>query len=490
MAVTPFDWILLIAVVLVAGVPAWLAYAAARKSLAARELADRLETQRQAFAGEIEKLRDRLEARQREEGERSDRALRDVTKGVSETLDRRIDELNKVLRDLITQFKTAQAELQSELNKTLKAQGESNTNAIVTLQERVARELGELREKQMEASKVLGDDVRASLDAVRKQNEEKLEKIRLTVDEKLHETLEERLGKSFAQVSERLEQVHKGLGEMQALASDVGGLKQVLTNVRSRGTFGEVQLEALLEQVFTPGQYEKNCATRPGSSERVEFALKLPGRDGDERPVLLPIDAKFPVQARERLEQTIEDNDKKGYALAQKELGRVMLNEAQKIHDKYVEPPHTTDFALMFVPTEGLYAEVLRVPELAESMHNRHHVIPVGPMNLFAILNSLQMGFRTLAIEKRSAEVWNILGAVKTEFGKFGGVLNKVGRHIDRARKSIDETGVRSRAIERSLRDVQALPEHDADPLIDEILEERGELPPADDDDTEPESDE
>jgi DNA recombination protein RmuC len=491
--------IAILAGLLIVAVPVLLQFFRKKGELTRSDLDSRLsETQRQTTE-ELGKLREGFERLQREEAERSDRVQREVGKAITDTLetrlealkkstsdtlatgresqDKRLDKVELTLRDLITQFKNAQAELQEKLHKTLKTQGEENKNAILTLQERVAKELTELREQQQKASVKLGEEMRASLEKVSKANEEKLEKIRLTVDEKLHETLEKRLGESFKQVSDRLEEVHKGLGEMQTLASGVGDLKRVLTNVRSRGTFGEVQLEALLEQVFTAKQYEKNCITVPGSNERVEFALILPGKDGSDSPVRMPIDSKFPVEARERLEQAIEDGDKDAYVSAQKELGRLLLAEAQKIQSKYVSPPHTTDFALMFIPTEGLYAEVLRVPDLAEKMHAQFHVMPVGPMNLYAILNSLQMGFRTLAIEKRSTEVWKILSAVKTEFGKFGDVLDKVGNHLSNAQKQIDATGVRSRAIERKLRDVEDLPTTETETLLQDAITEPPMLP-------------
>ncbi len=448
---TTADIILLLAIIVAVGVPAWMLLLRKQGGLTSRDLDERLTS-----------LRESIERLNREHGEQRDRVQREV---------------GTTLADTLAKGRESQDKRLDKVAEVLKTQGEDNKNAILTLQDRVAKELTELREKQKEASDKLGEDVRASLEKVSKENEAKLEKIRLTVDEKLHETLEKRLGESFKHVSERLEEVHKGLGEMQTLASGVGDLKRVLTNVRSRGTFGEVQLEALLEQVFTQSQYEKNCATVPDSAERVEFALILPGRDNSDTPVYLPIDSKFPVEARERLEQAIEDGDKEAYAAAQKELGRLLLAEAKKIQTKYVEPPHTTDFAMMFIPTEGLYAEVLRVPELAEKMHAQHHVIPVGPMNLYAILNSLQMGFRTLAIEKRSTEVWKILSAVKTEFGKFGDVLDKIGTHLSNAQKQIDATGVRSRAIERKLRDVEELPESDAADLLRDALPDNSALP-------------
>ncbi|HEY3296614.1 MAG TPA: DNA recombination protein RmuC [bacterium] len=333
--------------------------------------------------------------------------------------------------------------------------------------ERALRESGEAHGRvQLDATERLMAQIRLSLDAMRADNESKLEKIRATVDEKLQTTLENRLGESFKLVSERLELVHKGLGEMQSLASGVGDLKRVLTNVRSRGTFGEVQLAALLEQVLTPAQYDCNCATIPGSSERVEFAIRLPGRDDDTSIVHLPIDAKFPQEDYLRLQDAYEAGDQAALDAARKALRTRLLNEAATIRAKYVSPPHTTDFALLFLPTEGLYAEVLRIGGVAEAMQTDQHVILVGPTTLYAVLSSLQMGFRTLAIEKRSSEVWTILAAVKTEFGKFGESLSAVSRKLQEASNKIEDSAKRSRAVERTLRQVEALPEHEAVRLI------------------------
>jgi DNA recombination protein RmuC len=309
------------------------------------------------------------------------------------------------------------------------------------------------------------NDVRTTLDAqlkgLQKDNATQLEKMREVVDEKLQKTLETRLSSSFKQIAERLEAVQRGLGEMQSLATGVGDLKRVLSNVKTRGTFGEVRLGALLEQVLTPEQYAANVATVPGSDERVEYAIRLPGADRDTQ-VWLPIDAKFPVEDYQRLLDAQEQADSEAANAASAALQRRVEGEAKTIRDKYVAPPHTTDFALLFLPTEGLYAEVIRRPGLFEKLQRDHHVTVAGPTTLAAILNALQMGFRTLAIEKRSSEVWQILGAVKTEFGKFGDVLDKVKKKLDEAGKHIDATGVRTRAIERQLRGVESLADEDA----------------------------
>ena len=295
--------------------------------------------------------------------------------------------------------------------------------------------------------------------ALQEGNEKKLDQMRATVDEKLHATLEQRLGESFKQVADRLEQVHKGLGEMQSLARDVGSLNRVLTNVKTRGVFGEMQLAALLEQVLTPEQYATNVATLPGSAERVEFAIRLPGQRSDGVPLWLPIDSKFPREDYERLLDAIERADADGAAAAAKGIEAQLRKEARTIREKYVGPPHTTDFAILFVPTEGLYAEALRRPGLVESLQREWKVMLAGPTTLLATLSSLQMGFRTLALEQRSAEVWEVLGAVKTEFQKFGDVLAKTKKKLEEASSTIESAEVRTRAMARQLKSVEALPE-------------------------------
>jgi DNA recombination protein RmuC len=323
--------------------------------------------------------------------------------------------------------------------------------------------LTEANERRMDAVRQAVDD---RLVALQEGNEKKLDQMRATVDEKLHATLEQRLGESFRLVAERLEQVHKGLGEMQVLARDVGSLNRVLTNVKTRGVFGEVQLAALLEQVFTPDQFSRNVATVPGRNDRVEFAIRLPGqrrgdRYGDDEgpPLWLPIDAKFPREDYERLLDAQERADPVAAEAAAKALETRFRLEAQKIRDKYVAPPHTTDFAILFVPTEGLYAEALRRPGLVEGLQRDCKIMLAGPTTLLATLNSLQMGFRTIALERRSAEVWEVLGAVKTEFGKFGDVLAKTKKKLEEASSTIDAAEVRTRAMQRQLRAVEALPE-------------------------------
>ena len=304
-------------------------------------------------------------------------------------------------------------------------------------------------------------------------NATRLEEMRRTVDEKLHATLEQRLGESFKLVSDRLEQVHRGLGEMQTLAAGVGDLKRVLTNVKTRGTWGEVQLEALLEQLLTADQYAKNVATVPKSADRVEFAIRLPGRaepGGANTPVWLPIDAKFPREDYERLIEAQERADPVAVEEASRALEARIRAEARTIAEKYVAPPHTTDFALLFLPTEGLYAEVLRRPGLTDLLQRDYRVTIAGPTTLTALLNSLQMGFRTLAIEKRSSEVWQVLGAVKTEFGKFGDVLARTKAQLETVTRSIEAAETRTRMMNRKLRDVEALPGDEASGLLGDAL--------------------
>jgi DNA recombination protein RmuC len=318
------------------------------------------------------------------------------------------------------------------------------------------------------------ETVETRLGRLQEENSRKLEEMRNTVDEKLQSSVEKRFNESFKLISDRLEQVHKGLGEMQTLASGVGDLKKVLTNVKTRGNLGEIQLGAILEEIFSPDQYERNALVRSGSQERVEYAIKLPGRNTDNQPLLLPIDSKFPNEDYQRLIDAYENlanMDGKAVEGIGKQFEGAVRKSAKDIHEKYINPPGTTDFAILFVPTEGLYAEILRRPGLFDSVRRDYRVTIVGPTNLVAFLSSLQMGFRTLAIEKRSSEVWEILGAVKTEFSKFGIVLEKTKKKLMEATNTIDQAGVRTRAIERQLRKVQELPQEEAISLIGQSLE-------------------
>lgn len=321
-----------------------------------------------------------------------------------------------------------------------------------------ARQLVALTRVNEEKSEAIRKTVDLQLGTIRNENNKKLEQIRATVDEQLHVSIEKRVGESFKQVSERLEQVYRGLGEMRHLANGVGDLKRVLTNVRTRGTWGEVRLGAILEQILTPEQYDTNVATKENSRERVEFALRLPGQGKDpNRAVWLPIDAKFPQEDYQRLQDALERADKESADRHLKQLEMRIRAEAKAIHEKYVAPPRTTDFAVMFLPVEGLYAEVLRTPGLCDALQQEYRVVVTGPTTLSALLNSLQIGFRTLAIEKRSSEVWELLGALKTEFGRFGDALAKTKKKLQEAGNTIDQAAVRSRAISRKLSKVEEI---------------------------------
>ncbi len=368
---------------------------------------------------------------------------------------------SKLTREEISgSFKTLGDQLSDRI-KEIAGRQKDQLNIIENRMEKLTKTNEEKFEK-------LKDQISLQLTGIQESNEKKLEEMRRTVDEKLHETLEKRLGESFKQVSERLELVHKGSGEMENLASGVGDLKKVLTNVKTRGTWGEVQLGNLIEQILAPNQYEKNVKTKKGSSEIVEFAVKLPGKTGNENEtVWLPIDAKFPLEDYQRLLAAQEAADPVQVEKAAKEIEKKIRAEAANIAAKYLNPPATTDFAIMFLPVEGLYAEVLRIPGLAERIQRENRVIITGPTNLAALLNSLQMGFRTLAIEKRSSEVWKLLGVVKTEFHKFGNILEKTKQKIDQASNTLGDAARKSRTIERKLRDVEELPEDKELNLLD-----------------------
>jgi len=341
---------------------------------------------------------------------------------------------------------------------------EEQARALASFSQTISAQMGSIAGVQNQQAEILRVAVEQRLEKLQQDNAAKLEQMRQTVDEKLHATLEQRLSQSFKQVSERLEQVHKGLGEMQSLATGVGDLKRVLTNVKSRGTWGEVQLGALLEQILSPEQYAKNVATRAGSSERVEYAIKLPGREGQQQ-VWLPVDSKFPTEDYEKLSAAQDRADPVAFEEAAKALETRIKLEAKKIRDKYLEPPGTTDFAIMFLPTEGLYAEVARRSGLAEFVQREYRVTVAGPTNLTMIVNSLQMGFRTLAIEKRASEVWQLLSGVKSEFAKFADVLAKTKAQLQTVANTIDQAETRTRQIERKLKDVETLPESNVVPL-------------------------
>jgi DNA recombination protein RmuC len=372
------------------------------------------------------------------------------------------DALGEAARTLVRQGQAAR----DAQDAALARQADQQTLALQRLGDTLAEQLRALAESNERRLADMRQTVEGRLQALQQGNEAKLEQMRATVDEKLHATLEQRLGESFRQVAERLELVHQGLGEMQSLARDVGSLNRVLTNVKTRGVFGEVQLAGLLEQVLTPDQYAANVETVPGSGARVEFAIRLPGRGGDHGPLWLPIDAKFPREDYERLLDAHERADPAGVEASAKAIEARLRLEAKTIREKYVAAPHTTDFAILFVPTEGLYAEALRRPGLVEALQREHRITLAGPTTLLATLSSLQMGFRTLALEKRSAEVWQVLGAVKTEFGKFGDVLAKTRRKLEEATSTIDAAEVRTRAMARQLKTVESLPDAQARTLL------------------------
>jgi DNA recombination protein RmuC len=362
--------------------------------------------------------------------------------------------------------------VRQEMAGMAKADREESANAMDRLNQSLVTTVGQLTEMNERKLESVRQAVETKLTAMQEDNGKRLEQMRQTVDEKLHATLERRLGESFKLVSERLDLVHKGLGEMQTLANGVGDLKRVLSNVKTRGMVGEIQLENLLEQTLTPEQYVKQFKPVESSKDVVEFAVKMPAKDDKNGFVYLPMDAKFPLETYQRLQDVLEAGDVEAVKVVTKELANVITFEAKKIRDKYINPPVTTDFAILFLPIEGLFAEVLRIPGLWETLQRDYRIVVTGPTTLAALLNSLQMGFRTLAIEQRSSEVWQLLGAVKTEFGKFGDILDKTQKKLQEASNTIESAAVRSRAIERKLRDVQALPAGDSDLGADVLLDE------------------
>jgi DNA recombination protein RmuC len=351
-------------------------------------------------------------------------------------------------------------------NTQIDAFGQQLTLMQKSLSDTLTTQLSQVSESNARRMAEIRQTLEVQLAQLQTTNTAKLDEMRATVDEKLQTTMQTRLGESFKQVAERLEQVHKGLGEMQSLAQGVGDLKHLLTNVKTRGMFGEAQLASLLEQVFVPDQYAVQVATRPGSKNVVDFAIKLPGKSDTGEPLWLPIDAKFPNEDYERLLDAQGRADAVAAEAAGKALEARIRLEAKSISEKYVEPPYTTDFAILFLPTEGLYAEVLRRPGLMEGLQREHRITLAGPTTLLAMLSSLQMGFRTLALEKRSSEVWQVLGAVKTEFGKFGGMLDKARTQTETVLKTLTDADVRTRAMNRALKKVEALPEGASQALI------------------------
>ncbi|MCL5097534.1 MAG: DNA recombination protein RmuC [Candidatus Omnitrophica bacterium] len=452
-----------------------------------------------------EKLQERTErtvkdevARNRQESADHARGLREEVQGAlknsTDSLVQSVDRISAAQQQRLEDFANrlnvlkqandaGAAQLRLELTNGLNLAKDSQDKRLSDNARQLQQQLDSfaaLLTRLTESNEKKSDELRTTVDGKLKElqtdNANKLEEMRRTVDEKLQGTLDKRLGESFKLVSERLEQVHKGLGEMRTLANGVGDLKRVLTNVKTRGTWGEMQLGNLLEQILTPDQYALNVLTKPSGRESVEFAIKLPGRDEpDGKVVWLPIDAKFPKEDYERLVEASERGDAAAVEQASKDLEIRVRSQARDIRDKYIEPPHTTDFGLLYLPTEGLFAEVLRRPGLVDSVQREQRVVIVGPTTLAALLNSLQMGFRTLAIQKRSSEVWKVLGAVKTEFGKFGDILDKVKKKLDETGNTIEEAAHRSRQLERKLKKVEALPAAEATALLGDAPSADGE---------------
>ena len=377
--------------------------------------------------------------------------------------------LQQSLQSMHEKLERMERELRTDIAESARGGRQELTQSLTLFQQSQVQQLTLMQ-------KSIGDTLNQQLQQLQKSNADKLDEMRRTVDEKLQTTLEKRLSESFKQVAERLEQVHNGLGQMQKLADGVGSLQRVLTNVKTRGMFGEVQLEALLEQVLTIEQYAKQVETKPRSNQRVDFAIRFPGRGGaDGEPVWLPIDAKFPREDYERLLDAQDRADAIAAEIAAKALETRIRTEAKSIAESYLAPPHTTDFAILFLPTEGLYAEVLRRPGLMDSLQRDYRVTLAGPTTLLAMLNSLHMGFRTLALEQQASEVWKVLGAVKTEFERYGDWVEKVREQVQKAADTLDRADTRSRQMRRALKNVEALPEGEAQALLpkfDEALDD------------------
>ncbi len=396
-----------------------------------------------------------LEAALREELRTSREETAQQARALREEVSAAQGQANTLLLAALAQLGDAQKDLLASLTRATREAADGTRT-----------EIGKLSEANRQDQAKARDTLEQKLRQLQEGNEKKLDEMRQTVDEKLHTTLEKRLGESFKLVSERLEAVQRGLGEMQTLATGVGDLKRVLTNVKERGTWGEYQLGAILDEILTPDQFARNVRPREGG-EVVEFAVKLPGKGAEtDKPVWLPIDAKFPKEDYERLIEASNQADAEQVKAASKALAAAILKAARDIHDKYIAPPATTDFGILFLPTEGLYAEVLRQAGLHDELQRKYRVLVAGPTTLSAILSSLRVGFQTLAIEKRAHEVWTVLGAVKTEFGKFGGVLEKVQKQLNTASKTLDESARRTRAMERSLRTVAQLPAEQAAAIL------------------------
>ncbi len=413
----------------------------------------------------------RMELALREEQRSGRSELREQLDSLSKQQETRIEGFGRNLTELSTRTDQRLDLLREALGEDARKGRQESSEQQQRFSDTLSQRLNELTQRNEQRIGEMRTTLESRLKELQADNAAKLEQMRATVDEKLHATLETRLTESFGNVTAMLAQVHQGLGDMNKLAADVGGLQRVLNNVKSRGVFGEVQLAGLLEQVFAPDQYAANVATVPGSSERVEFAVRFPGSSIDS-VVWLPIDAKFPREDYERLLDAQERADADGARNAGEALERRVRLEAARIRDKYIAPPSTTEFAILFLPTEGLYAEVLRRPGLVDALQRDLRIAVAGPTTLLALMTSFHMGFRTLAIEKRSSEVWKTLGAVKTEFSKFGDVLDSVKNKLDQASTQIEKTGVRTRAIERRLRDVESLPSEGEPGLLGSELDQ------------------
>ena len=457
-----------VSLLLIAVVFALLGVALAAVFLVSRQLKSQAQLQAQLQAQELSETT-KLSASLQAANERLERELRNA---ILESARGGRQELTQTLGT----FQQSLVQQSAEATRTQNSQMDAFAQQLALLQKTLSDTLTLQVQQLSEANARRLSEMRATLETQLAQlqinNAAKLDEMRQTVDEKLQTTLQARLGESFKQVADRLEQVHKGLGEMNTLAQGVGDLKHLLTNVKTRGMFGEAQLASLLEQVMAPDQYAAQHATIPGSKNRVDFAIRLPGRSEDGQPVWLPIDAKFPNEDYERLLDAQSRADAVQVELCSKALEARVRLEAKSITEKYIEPPYTTDFAILFLPTEGLYAEVLRRPGLIESLQRDHRVTLAGPTTLMAMLNSLQMGFRTLALEKRSSEVWQVLGAVKTEFGKFGDVLAKVKEQTQTVLNTLDKAQTRSNVMHRALRQVEALPEAQVPNLLAQAADE------------------
>ena len=429
----------------------------------------------------LESLRARLEEALRNEQRDGRLELRQQLDGLAATQGQRIDGFARHLADLGTRTDGRLDQLRDTLTEDARKGRLEAGESQQRFTEALSAQLRELTQRNEQRIGEMRATLEQQLRALQEDNARKLEKMRETVDEKLQSTLTTRLDSSFKLVSERLEQVQRGLGEMQQLATGVGDLKRVLTNVKNRGGWGEVQLENILEQTLTQDQYARGVRVRPDGAEMVDFAVRLPGRGEADAPVWLPIDSKYPVEHYQRLLDAQEQGDPELVRATGAQLERAIRIQAKSISDKYIAPPHSTDFAVMFLPTEGLYAEALRRAGLTDALQREHRVVIAGPTTVTALLNSLQMGFRTLAIEQRSSEVWSLLGAVKSEFGKFAGILEKAEKQINTVGKSLGDASRKTRTIERKLRGVESLGQDQAQALLGDLGPD--EEPEADDTD-------